>query len=336
MRQMDTTFLIDDYVNTKMGEPYRLFPFGKIVKNGKTREITPEYAQKFKLPHFKPPVKLGSHEDETPAGGHIVGLEVREDGLYAVPEWNDKGSIALSDGSYRYHSPEVIWDDAGLEDPTNGNYIMGPLILGDAMLHTPHLGEATALYSIEPVTKEKDMATENISVPAGLWDTFTAFLNSKLTPVEPQKIEVVPEDYEATKQERDEFKAKLAEREQVEKAVAEKAKIVAELQNKDNFGMQYVESKAADEAASMMAGMSPEQREWCMRNFRAFIAQINTTKLLGEEGTEGGAIDDPKAAFNALVLKYSAEKKVDYNTAFEIVKSENPELFTAWAVKKEK
>src|SRR5574342_495432 len=95
---METTLLIDDYVATRPGQPYRLFPFGKIVKNGKTREITPEFASQFKLPHFKPAIKLGSHEDTTPAGGHIIGLEVRDDGLYDVPELNEKGEQALADG----------------------------------------------------------------------------------------------------------------------------------------------------------------------------------------------------------------------------------------------
>jgi hypothetical protein len=110
----NTTYLIDDYVATKTGTGYRLFPFGVIYKNGKRREITPEFASQFKLPHFKPPIKLGSHDDPTPAGGHIVALEVRADGLYAIPEWNEKGEISNTDGAYRYHSPEVIWNDGAI------------------------------------------------------------------------------------------------------------------------------------------------------------------------------------------------------------------------------
>src|SRR5512139_4007279 len=163
---MDTTYLIDNYVTTNQGPAYRLFPFGVIYKNGKRREITPEYAAQFKLPHFRPAVKLGSHEDTTPAGGFIVALEVRDDGLYAVPEWNEKGETAMQDGAYRYHSPEVLWDDGAIENPADGSLITGPLILGDALLHMPHLGEATALYSIEPITEEQKM--ENVTVPASL------------------------------------------------------------------------------------------------------------------------------------------------------------------------
>ena len=85
----DNRFFVNDkFVAVSPGEPYRLFPFGPIFKGGQRRDITPEFASKFKLPHFKPPIKLGSHDETTPAGGHIVGLEVRADGLYALTEMN--------------------------------------------------------------------------------------------------------------------------------------------------------------------------------------------------------------------------------------------------------
>src|SRR5512146_469153 len=98
----ESMFLIDQYVSTRPGEPYRLLPFGRIVKNGTARDITRELAGKFRLPHFKPPIKLGSHEETTPAGGHIIGLQVRDDGLYAVPEMTDKGAKSLDEGDYKY------------------------------------------------------------------------------------------------------------------------------------------------------------------------------------------------------------------------------------------
>jgi len=47
------TVTIEEFVNVKAGEAYRLFPFGKIVKGGKVREITPEFARTIQLPHFK-------------------------------------------------------------------------------------------------------------------------------------------------------------------------------------------------------------------------------------------------------------------------------------------
>jgi hypothetical protein len=150
--------ILDRFTATQPGEPYRLLPFGVIYKGGKRREVTKQLAATFKLPHFKPAIKIGSHEETTPAGGFIVGLEVRKDGLYAVPEFTDKGLKVLADGSYRYHSPEILWE-GGFEDPTTGKLLEGPLIIGDALLHMPHMGEAAALYQVQPTTKQPRQLT---------------------------------------------------------------------------------------------------------------------------------------------------------------------------------
>jgi len=319
---MDNTYLFSNFVTTKQGDGYRLFPFGKVVKGGREHIITPELAKLFKLPHFKPAIKLGSHEETTPAGGHIIGLEVREDGLYAIPEWNEQGIKALNDGAYRYQSPEIIWQDGGLEDPTSGNFIEGPMILGDALLHTPHLGEATAMYSITEIKKEINMEG-TVNVPANLWEKFTAFIDSRLNPPEPQKVEVVPEDYEAAKKARDEYKAQLDAME------AEKVRLV----RVEKFETELKETKADPTLAELLAGLPDEQAEAVMKQFRALSEQINADALTKETGSEGGAVEDPKAAFNALVLEYSAKNGITYDKAFEIVKVQNKELFTAWAVK---
>jgi len=313
-------YLYDGFVNVKMGEAYRLFPFGRVVKSGVVRDITPEYARQFKLPHFKPPIKLGSHNDETPAGGHIVALEVREDGLYAIPEWNDNGNKALTDGAYRYQSPEVIWDDGALENPTNGDHIPGPLIVGDALLHTPHLGDAAAMYGIEPITKENVMEMEtNQTLLQSFVEKFAALVDRK-----PEKVEVIPEDYEATKLERDEFKSKLEAIEQAQKKAERITKFEVELK----------ETKADSDMAELLAGLPEEQAEAVMKQFRSLSAQIKESALTEEQGSQGEGVEDPKAQFNALVVKYSAENKVGYNTAFDVVKAEQPDLFAQAFAKK--
>lgn len=309
---MDTTYLIEEYVNTKLGQAYKLFPFGKIVKNGKERNITPEFASKFKLPHFKPPIKLGSHDDTTPAGGHIVGLEVRADGLYAIPEWNDKGETSIQDGAYRYHSPEILFDGA-IEDPQTGGMITAPLVLGDSLLHTPHLGEQTALYTVTGVTNME----ENIQMPKSFWDKFIAPLLDK----KPETLEVVkiPEDYEATKLERDNYKAELA-------------KIQAEGQRKalvEKFETELKETKVGDGAmAELLADLPAEKSDAIMRQYKALSEQIKESALLGERGTDVTVTtDDPKAEFNAAVLAISKEKNINYNAAFEEAKSKHTDLF---------
>lgn len=335
--------LLDHFVAVKAGEPYRILPFGPIRRGGKERMITPEFAAQFKLPHFKPPIKLGSHADETPSGGSIIGLEVREDGLYAINEMTERGQQAMDDGSYRYHSPEIIWGGMGIEDATTGKVIEGPLIVGDALLHAPALGERAALYQTEIVEQEvNDMAekteqVDTVQVPAKLWDKFTAWLEKAFTPPEvtpeaepePPAENKEPDKFEVMQAELSALKAEKDAREKAEADAKLKAEITAELKS-DKFGSAYVEVKTAEEAAGMLAGMTPEQREWVMRNFAAQIAQVKESALLEERGSAGkGPDENPVQALSARIEAVMTEKKVGYNEAFEAVRQEAPELIKA-------
>lgn len=325
---MDTIYLLDSFVTTHPGAAYRLFPFGTLVKNGKRREITPEYAATFKLPHFKPPVKLGSHRDETPAGGHIIALEVRSDGLYAVPELNENGAKALADGAYRYHSPEVVWDDGGIEDPMTGEIIPGPLIIGDALLHTPHLGESAALYEIQTI-EEKNMSEETYPVPKGIWDKFTAWLDRLAEPPkEPELPAVDLEQMTALQAERDEYKARLEafQAEQGRKARVEK------------FEGELKQTKADASLAGLLADLTDEQAETILRQLRALSAQAEASDITTPLGSDAPAPDDPVAAFDSAIQRIRDEKKVDYVTALNEVIRKAPELYQAYnaATKKEK
>lgn len=315
--------LLEEFINVKAGEPYRLFAFGKIVKNGKVREITPEFAATVKLPHFKPAIKLGSHEDVTPAGGHIKALEVRPDGLYAIPEFNDKGNQALLDGAYRYHSPEIIWE-GGLENPADGSVITAPLIMGDALLHTPHLGEAASLYSVEIIesNKEQNMTQENFTVPASFWDKFIAPLLNKPAEIKEVVKVVEPEDYSTTKAQLEQYKAEIEK----QKADALRGERVAK------FSAELDDTKVEKNAtlAELLAELPEEKAGLVMKQFKALSAQINDSAIAGEQGTPAdGIVDDPKAAFNAAVLNIVKEKQINYNAAFEAAKTSHADLFKA-------
>lgn len=322
---MTTTLILDDFVTVKPGQPYRLFPFGVVVKNGRKHNITPEMAARFRLPHFKPPVKLGSHSDTTPAGGHIVGLEVRQDGLYALTELNDKGAAALEDGAYRYHSPEVIWEGGALEDPTTGEPINGPLIIGDALLHTPHLGEAAALYTIEPI-KEGETMEDEIKMPASIWARFTAWLD-KVAPGEPvqpdpdaaaeqmsAEAQALTEQMSAIQAERDEMAAKVA-RMEAEQAHRERV---------ERFAADLRATKA-EQNAELLASLSDDTAAWVLQQFRALSAQIAANdKLTSEIGTP---VERPTDA-NAVVQQYATEHKMSYADALSAVVRLQPELFS--------
>lgn len=328
-------YAITEYVSVKPGEPFRLLPFGTLVKNGRKREVTPELARAFRLPHFRPAIKLGSHRDETPAGGHIVALEVREDGLYAVPELNDEGAAALARGAYRYHSPEIVWD-SGLEDPRTGVVQQGPLIVGDALLHTPHLGEAAALYAADLTPYEVNMTTENVTIPASLLDrllarlgllTDTAAPEPETQPPapapEPVALSAVPVDqFAAIQAERDELAARIATMEADATRAARVERFSAELAGT---------SLATDaELPALLAGLEDGPAAELTRRFKALAEQGRVAALTADVGNEGQAVTgDPLAQLDAAVKAKMLVGQVDYTAALGQVAAEHPALITA-------
>ena len=344
-----TTFFVDEFITTQPGQAYRLLPYGPIVKGGKRRNITKELASKFKLPHFKPPIKLGSHADATPAGGQIIALEVREDGLWAVTELTPKGAQVFNDGDYRYHSPEIIWEDGALEHPETGEVIDGPFIVGDALLHTPHLGEATAFYTYQPSHSQEGqnntqdggthMTADTVQVPNSLWEKIiTRLFDNETTQPEPavQAPTPTPEptptpsvdvaQFNAVQTERDDYAAKVAEYEaKIEKLETER-KHAARV---EYFTTQFKNTALADagELHGLLANIDEETAEKLTVHFRALAAQAaDVTREVG-----GDSNDDIQGQdFNQLVTAYSVEHKTDYVTAFNAVSKERPELLAQW------
>lgn len=353
----ESTYLLDSFVSTSPGEPFRLFPFGTIVKNGKKRHVTPELARRFKLPHFQPPVKLGSHKEDAPAGGHMIRLEVREtgnpsiDGLWVYPEYTERGATAVREGHYKYESPEVFWEGDVFENPQTGEVIQGPLVVGAALLHMPHLGDAAALYSVEQfdgvgIRKENTM-TDNISIPSSLYDRFMAFFdrgNQPPEPAPPQRREPEPapdlEQFDALKSQLTEMQAQLKQsNDRAEELQAENARqtrltsLSAVVANPELYGANFA-GDASRTAAQHLDSMNEEAREWVLQSFRSMyaVAKQGAASLqsdIGAEGEpEGTRYETAAEEFNALVLRKMTESggKLDYNAAANIARTERPDL----------
>lgn len=327
---MAPDFLLDRFVSVRPGEPFRLFPYGKIIKGGETIDITPELAGAFRLPHFRPPIKLGGHDDDAPAGGHLIGLEVRDDGLYGLPEYTERGTSVVTGGDYRYQSPEVIWEGAGFEDPTTGDLIEGPLIVGVALLHQPHLGEAAALYSIQ--VQRSEPMSETIAVPVPFWEKAMGLLlpgrsNPEQTTPPPagSKATAAAEQFGAVKAERDKLQAELA----TIKAEQTKGERLA------HFAAELVKTGYAKDTLchAMLAGMTKEQAAWTVTQFKALSAQIKQSALLGELGKTGETIDpnaDPLMLLDTATRQWMVVHKTsDYAAAVQAVALERPELYAA-------
>lgn len=323
----DTIFVkIDNHVSIVPGEPFRLFPFGTIVKNGQKHEITPEIAAAIKLPHFKPPIKLGGHRDELPAGGFIAGLEVRHDGLYAIPEWNEAGLKALDEGAYRYHSPEIIWDGV-IEDSANGVEIAGNIIMGAALLHTPALGEAAAFF--ETTVRQGDEAmSDTVTLPVSWLDRLFNREPEQPEPTEPQRGQAQPDEFAAKVQE---YEAKIAEAQQkaqefaatIERMEAEKAQAARVAQ----FSAQLAETslEGDDEFAAILAEMDEAHAEAVVTKVKALSARADKsleTDIGASDGDGAGNI----AAFEALV-QAKMKEGLTRSAAYAAVIAEKPELY---------
>ncbi len=311
-----------EYVNTTPGDPIRLFRFGPLFKGGKMRELTRALLEKFKLPHYKPPIKLGAHDDDAPAGGHITGLEIREDGLYGLTEYTPQGIQAIEAGNYRYHSPEVIWDGA-LENPDTGESIPGPLIVGTALLHTPHLGESAALYGIEPHYDGGADMTDTVQVPASFLDRLMARFDSGQEPdPEPEPAPVAGvevEQFAALEAERDEMAAKIATMEAEQAKAGRIAHFAAELND------TVLEDDA--DIHELLAGVGEEAAEALLTKFKALSAQIVESNLTGDVGSAGDPDTNPHDALNAAIQAKVKEAGVAYQDAFAMVRDEQPDLF---------
>ncbi|MBK7181133.1 MAG: hypothetical protein IPH82_28805 [Chloroflexi bacterium] len=325
---MDTITLIDEYVAVTPGEPYRLLPFGRIVKNGKVREITRELAARFRLPHFKPPIKLGSHKEETPAGGHIIGLEVRADGLYAIPEYTDGGMATLTTGGFRYHSPEIVWD-GGFENPQTGELIAGPLIVGDALLHTPHLGEATALYSIEPIPGGTHMSENTVTVPAGALGQVYGLHVSRQCPAdqpEPAPTPAQPEPQE-------DYAAKVTElTARLQVIEAEKAQLEADRARQSRVDAYAAELKATTlhedaELFGVLAELPEDAAKAITQRIKALSEQAKAAKLTTDIGGNSEHTT-PIDKFNAAI-EAKMKDGLSRNDALMAIAKEQPEIIAA-------
>jgi hypothetical protein len=226
-----------------------------------------------------------------------------------------------------------------MENPTNGDKIEGPMIVGDAFLHTPHLGQAAALYTSEavrgtllPATDKEQTKPKDYEVTSNMdnkieqaIDKFTAWLERQ-----PADETAPVDEFAAVQAERDNLKIEL-EAIQAAKAKAEKYTAIKAEFDTDQFGAAFAEYATDTDAIEVLADMTDEQREWVIKELRAKSAQINEGALLEEVGAdvEGVSDGEPTAQLDAAVKKIMKEENVNYGAALEIAKTKHADLFSA-------
>lgn len=124
----------------------KLLPVGDVYVYGNEKmEITPELLKQIKenfekgYPHYKPFLNIDHVVNEK--FGDIVGVEVKEDGLYVEIELNEEGTKLIKDKKYEYLSAEL---DMAYVDRKTGD-IIGPVLLGAALTNRPAMPELKPL-----------------------------------------------------------------------------------------------------------------------------------------------------------------------------------------------
>jgi hypothetical protein len=89
--------------------------FDAIIKNFETESREPNFAGK--LIDFEHG-SFDATKPNTEAAGWITALEIRAEGLFALPRWSDSGHAALAGGRYRFVSPVWMKSDCVQLEPS--------------------------------------------------------------------------------------------------------------------------------------------------------------------------------------------------------------------------
>ena len=211
-----------------------------------------------------------------------------------------------------------------MEDPTTGKLIPAPLIIGDALLHTPHLGEAAALYSIE---KELSMTNETVTVSASwfekLVERFTSHTETP-PPQEPQHSE----DFTALQTKFEAQAAEITALKAEQTRATQLSAIRADFQT-ETFGAAF-QTLGTDANVTMLASMTEEQRAWVTTQLKALSAQVKESNLTGKLGKHTETETDPMTAFNAAIVAEMETSRADYATAALSVARKSPDVYAAY------
>jgi len=157
------------------GKPFRVMPIGTFKRGERTLEITPQRLQEMAAnyannkPRWKIPLYFGhptSEQPDPPKVGNVKQLFVKEDGLYAEPEWTSDGEKTVKDGGYQFVSPGVLWSLNGSAYTDEQGQSHDNVIDHVALTNKPFFGANTALFSADAEVQQ--MADTNPVMNKGM------------------------------------------------------------------------------------------------------------------------------------------------------------------------
>jgi len=289
--------------------------------------------------------------------GLIVDLELREDGLYAVPAYNERGlNVVKEAGGVLWSSPEFITGD--VFDRSGGEKVGSAQLL--AITLTPRPAQSHDKISRVTLSERPNMDIESMSP-----DELKAALVAKDEMVKEleEMIKEMKADAEANMQTESEEEVELAE----EKPKEDEAEKMAESEEKKEYNkmsesltadvsllseLQLLRESVAeltaerdaikrDQAVSALLSegkISPAEQAvagkawdlkdsspefWQMFNERSASSAVPLTEV--GHGASGAEIS--QQTLNEAVLKLKQEKGVTYSEALDLFRAENPDYY---------
>ena len=167
------------------GKAFRIFPIKKAKRGEREIDVTRERLTQMKenydsdRPRWRIPIYAGHPTDtqpDPPKLGNASQLELRDDGLYVIPEFTGEGKSLVEDGKYQYCSPGVLWSVNGsLYTDEQGNEFDN-VIDHIALTNKPFWGKETMVFSSDPnLIRAGDEAEEIVGRLSKLEDQFREF-----------------------------------------------------------------------------------------------------------------------------------------------------------------
>ena len=147
------------------GKPFRIFPIGEFKRGERTIDLTKERLSEMKVnyeadrPRWKAPIYAGHPTDvqpDPPKLGNVASLELKDDGLYAVPEYSEKGKELVDEESYQYVSPGILWKLSGASYTDEQGNEFDNVLDHVALTNRPFFGSRTAIFSSDPRLMQSD------------------------------------------------------------------------------------------------------------------------------------------------------------------------------------
>lgn len=294
--------------------------------------------------------------------GLIVDLELRDDGLYATPAYNERGLTVVSEaGGVLWSSPEFITGD--VFNRSGGEQIGSAQLLAITLTPRPaqshdRIDRVTLNERLEMDNLES-MSVEELRAMLAAKDEMVKELEQQIKSMkedaeanikaeksdEDEKAEMKAEDEKAELKAEDEDKEKKMGYQKMSESVEADVKLLSEVAllreslaeltaERDAIKRDQAVSSLLNEGKISPAEQTVAGKAWDLRDAQPEFWQMFSERAassavpLGEVGHGASGEEISRQSLNDAVLALKKEKGVTYSEALDMFRADNPEYYT--------